>query len=204
MSRLEGMEKQGGPSDAELVSRALEATTLADRKAAYAAIADRHHLAVLRQCAHWFPSRIEAEDVSQTTFEEAFRLLATDKGPPVPDKLIGWLIEIARRRGLRYRSLQARGAGPGRAHLADDQSFDMFEDDQDPRSGSATRLAHVNRLVDTVVATLNGRQQRIYQLRYAEELTGRQVAQRLGIANSTASNAIGEVEKLITNGFGAL
>ncbi len=197
------MEQQGGPSDAELVRRALGATTPEERKAAFGAIADRYHLIVFRQCARWFPHPEEAQDVCQAAFEAAFTLLIAGKGPERPDKLAGWLIEIARRRGLEYRR-KDRPAGVSWAVLPEGQSLEETEDDDEPRSGSAMRRAHATRLVEAVVATLTARQQEVYQLRIVEELTGRQVAERLGITDKTASNEITRIQDLIAAGFGAL
>ncbi len=197
------MERQGGLSDAGLVRRALGAGTAEERKAAFAGIADRHHLTVFRQCARWYPQPEEAQDICQAAFEAAFTLMAAGKGPERPDKLAGWLIEIARRRGLEYR----RKDKPARvtwAVLPEGQSLDEVEDDQEPRSGSAVRLAHATRLVEAVVATLTVRQQQIYDLRYIQELTGKQVGERLGITGKAASNEITHVQDLIANGFGAM
>jgi RNA polymerase sigma factor (sigma-70 family) len=198
-----GMEQQGGLSDAELVRRALGAATPEQRKAAFTYIADRYHLTVLRQCARWFPHPDEAQDVCQAAFEAAFALLAAGKAPERPDKLAGWLIEIARRRGQEYRRKDV-SAGVNWAILPEGQSLDKVEDDEEPRSGSAIRRAHVNRLVETVVTTLTARQQEVYRLRIAGELTGRQVAERLGISDKAASNEITNVQDLIAKGFGAL
>jgi RNA polymerase sigma factor (sigma-70 family) len=197
------MEHRGGPSDAELVRRALGATTTADRKAAFAAIADRYHLTVFRQCARWFPHPEEAQDVGQAAFEAAFTLLAAGKAPERPEKLAGWLVEIARRRGQEYRRKDI-SAGVSWAILPEGQSLDEIEDDTEPRSGSAIRRARATRLVETVVATLTARQQEIYQLRITSELTGAQVAERLGITSKAASNEITRVQDLIAAGFGAL
>ena len=197
------MEQQGGLSDAELVHRALGAATPDERKAAFAGIADRHHLTVLRQCARWFPHPEEAQDVCQAAFEAAFTLLAAGKGPERPGKLAGWLIEIARRRGQEYRR-KDKPSGVSWAILPEGQSLDEIEDDEEPRSGSALRRAHANRLVETVVATLTARQQQVYQLRCMGELTGKQVAERLSITSKAASNEITHVQDLIASGFGAL
>jgi DNA-binding CsgD family transcriptional regulator len=90
------------------------------------------------------------------------------------------------------------------AILPEGQSLDEIEDDEEPRSGSARRRAHATRLVETVVTTLTARQQQVYQLRYVGELTGRQVAEQLGISDKTASNEITRVQDLIATGFGAL
>jgi len=201
------MEQQGGPSDADLVRRALGAATPEQRKAAFTDIAGRYHLTVLRQCARWFPHPGEAQDVCQAAFEAAFEaafsLLTAGKAPERPDKLAGWLIEIARRRGQEYRRKDI-SAGVSWAILPEGQSLDEVEDDEEPRSGSAIRRAHVNRLVETVVTTLTARQQEVYQLRYMGELTGKQVAERLGISDKAASNEITHVQDLIAKGFGAL
>jgi RNA polymerase sigma factor (sigma-70 family) len=197
------MVQQGGLSDAELVRRALGAATPEQRRAAFADIADRYHVTVLRQCARWFPHPEEAQDVCQAAFEAAFTLLTAGKAPERPDKLAGWLIEIARRRGQEYRRKDI-SAGVSWAILPEGQSLDEVEDDEEPRSGSAIRRAHVNRLVKTVVTTLTARQQEVYQLRYSGELTGKQVAERLGISDKAASNEITHVQDLIAKGFGAL
>jgi RNA polymerase sigma-70 factor (ECF subfamily) len=197
------MQEYGGLSDADLVRWALGATTPDERKAAFEAITDRHHLAVFRQCARWFPHPDQAQDVCQAAFEAAFTLLADGRGPERPDKLAGWLINIARYRGQEYRR-RDKPPGVSWATLPEGQSLDQIEDDEEPRSGSAVRRAHATRLVETVVATLTARQQEVYQLRIVGELTGRQVAERLGISDKTASNEITRVQDLIANGFGAL
>lgn len=193
------MDQRGGPPDAELVRRALGATTLEERKAAYEGIADKYRLIVFRQCARWFPHPEEAQDVCQAAFEAAFTLLAAGTGPERPGKLAGWLIEIARRRGQEYRR-KDKAAGVSWAILPEGQSLDEIEDDEEPRSGSARRRAHATRLVETVVTTLTARQQQVYQLRYVGELTGRQVAEQLGISDKTASNEITRVQDLIATG----
>jgi RNA polymerase sigma factor (sigma-70 family) len=203
LEQAQGMEQQGGLSDAELIRRALGAATPEQRKAAFTDIADRYHLTVLRQCARWFPHPEEAQDVCQAGFEAAFALLAAGKASERPDKLAGWLIEIARRRGQEYRRKDI-SAGVSWAILPEGQSLDEVEDDEEPRSGSAIRRAHVNRLVETVVTTLTARQQEVYQLRIVGEMTGRQVAERLGISDKAASNEITHVQDLIAKGFGAL
>ena len=95
---MEGIQ----PSDANLVRRALGATNKdQERTAAFEAIAGKYRLTVLRQCASWYPDPEAAQDVGQAAFEAAFTLLAQGKGPERPDKLAGWLIEIARHRGQR-------------------------------------------------------------------------------------------------------
>ena len=196
---MEGIQ----PSDADLVRRALGAVTDQERTAAFEAIAGKYRLTVLRQCAYWFPDPEVAQDIGQAAFEAAFTLLTQGKGPERPDKLAGWLIEIARLRGREYIR-KGKPAGVQWADLPEGRSLDETEDDEEDRSGSASRRAHATKLVERVVATFTDRQQEIYQLRFVQELTGREIAGRLGIADKAASNEATIVQGLIADGFGAL
>lgn len=196
---MEGIQ----PSDSELVRRALGAMTDQERTAAFEAIAGKYRLIVLRQCARWYPDPEAAQDVGQAAFEAAFTLLARGKGPERPDKLAGWLIEIARHRGQEYIR-KTKPAGVQWADLPEGRSLEETEDDEEDRSGSAARRAHATKLVERVVATLTARQQEIYQLRFVQEMTGREIAGRLGIADKAASNEATIVQGLIADGFGAL
>lgn len=196
---MEGIQ----PSDAELVRRALGAVTDQERTAAFESIAGKYRLTVLRQCASWYPDPEAAQDVGQAAFESAFTLLAQGKGPERPDKLAGWLIEIARHRGQEYIR-KSKPSGVQWADLPEGRSLEETEDDAEDRSGSAARRAHATKLVDRVVATLTARQQEIYHLRFVQELTGREIAGRLGIADKAASNEATIVQTLIADGFGAL
>lgn len=193
------MEQHGGPSDAELIRRALGAATAQERTAAFEAIAGQYRLVVLRQCAYWFPDPDAAQDVGQA----AFTLLTQGKGPERPDKLAGWLIEIARRRGREFIR-KTKPADVQWADLPEGRGLDETEDDDEFRSGSAVRRAHATRLVERVVATFTDRQREIYQLRFVQELTGKQIAGQLGIADKAASNEATIVQGLIADGFGAL
>jgi len=196
---MEGIQ----PSDAELVRRVLGARTDQERTTAFEAIAGKYRLIVLRQCASWYPDPEVAQDVGQAAFEAAFTLLIQGKGPERPDKLAGWLIEIARHRGQEYIR-KAKPRGVQWADLPEGRSLDETEDDEDDRSGSASRRAHATKLVERVVATFTDRQQEIYQLRFVQELTGREIAGRLSIADKAASNEATIVQGLIADGFGAL
>jgi RNA polymerase sigma factor (sigma-70 family) len=197
------MQQQGGLSDADLVRWALSAATTEERKAAYEVIADRYHRVVYRECVRRFPDPEQSQEVCQAAFEAAFTLLGRGKAPEQPDKLAGWLIEIARYRSREYWR-KDKPSAVSWAMLPQGEWLEHAEDEDEYRSGSAGRLAHVQRLVEAVVATLTARQQQVYRLRIEEELTGRQVAERLGIAVKTASNEITRVQDLVTAGFGAL
>jgi len=190
-----------GPSDAELVARALAARTPAERTAAFGDIADRYRAAVLRWCSARLPDGGAAQDVGQATFAEAFGSLARGAGPRDPDRLGGWLIGIAKNQLKAYFRLENR---PVQGRLLDGETLEDLSDDDESRSGGAVRRAHAMRLVDAVVRTLSERQQEVYQLRFRQELTGREMAGPLGVDAKTASNEATHVQQLISFGFGAL
>lgn len=196
------MRVEQQPTDGELVRRAIAAQGDRQRRAAaFGAIADRHRPAVLRWCSRTLPSPEAAQDVGQETFRAAFELLAAGKPPAQPEKLAGWLINIARYRRLEYlRVNDSRGRGP----LPDNQAFEDLADDDESRSGYAGRRAHALRLIDTVVATLSEPQQQVYRLRFEQELTGREMAGLLGVTEKTAGNEATTVQQLVAVGFGAL
>jgi len=77
-------------SDARLV-----ALVSAGDEAAFEALYDRHHAAILGFCRHMLGSREEAEDALQHTFMAAFRELA---GRTQPLEVRPWLFAIARNR----------------------------------------------------------------------------------------------------------
>lgn len=189
------------PTDSELVRRALAARDMQARTAAFEAIADRHRPMVLRWCSRKLPTPEAAQDVGQNTFQAAFQKLAAGEPPEQPEKLAGWLIEIAQLRCLEYLR---KNAPRQWAPLPLNQAFEDLVDDDEPRSGSAVRRAHALRLVRAVVATLTERQQQVYRLRFEQELTCREIAGRLGTTGKTASNEATQVQGLVAAGFGAL
>jgi hypothetical protein len=77
---MEGMQP---PSDVELVRRALGATSDQERTAAFAAIADKYRLILLRQCASWYPDPDAAQDIGQATASAMTRASAW-RGPLCP------------------------------------------------------------------------------------------------------------------------
>jgi RNA polymerase sigma factor (sigma-70 family) len=142
-----------------------------------------------------------AMDVGQMTFEAAFASFKQGKGPDDPRKLAQWLIGIAKNRRLEYLRQERRA---GTAALPGNLSFDDLPDDAESRSGRAGRAAHVQRLLKTVVATLEERDRLIYKLRFEQELAGRDVAKHLGVSEKTGSNEVTKVQHLVVDGFGAL
>ena len=127
-------------SDAELVARALAAGTAVDRTAAFEGIADRYRAVVLRWCSARLPDRGAAQDVGQATFADAYTSLARGAGPQDPDRLRGWLIGIAKNRLKAYFRLEHLAV---QVRLLDDETLEDLADDDESRSGSAVRRAHL-------------------------------------------------------------
>jgi RNA polymerase sigma factor (sigma-70 family) len=188
--------------DAELVSRAITAGGNPEVLApVFGAIAERYGDTVLRWCANRGLDHQAAQDVSQTVFLEAFTSLAGGRGPDQGDLLGRWLAGFTKNRVLAHFR---REHAAGQVMFAADDSFDDLSEDQEWSSGTATRLAHATRLVNVVVASLEERYRLIYQLYFVEQLTGRQIAERLAINEKTASNRVTRVQQVVADGFGAL
>lgn len=188
-------------TDAELVARALGSATDAERSAAFEEISDRYYLTILEWCAKRLPRYPDAaQDVGHEAFLAAFDSLRNGKGPAVPEKLGGWLTEIARHRLEEYLRKESAAM---RLVSATDNTFDFLAD-EDPNAASLERRAQTHDLVQIVLSTLTGRQQQVFDLRFVQHLKGRQMAPLLGVATQTASNQAKNVQKLVGKGVGAL
>jgi RNA polymerase sigma factor (sigma-70 family) len=196
-----GSAHWGQATDVQLVAGACNARVAAERDAAFGAIAERYCRLVLDWCGWRLHDPGAAMDVGQMTFEAAFASFKQGKGPDDPRKLAQWLIGIAKNRRLEYLRQERRA---GTAALPGNLSFDDLPDDAESRSGRAERSAHVQRLLKTVVATLEERDRLIYKLRFEQELAGRDVAKHLGVKEKTGSNEVTKVQHLVVDGFGAL
>ncbi|MGW5355250.1 RNA polymerase sigma factor [Streptomyces sp. NPDC004031] len=197
-----GDELQDGRGDAELVAAVLAGGAGPRRTRALETIASRHYRAVLRQCARLLGEDAQdGADVAQKVFEDAVASLLRGRGPANPEKLGAWLAEFAKRRVLAYWRDKRPG---GTAVTPGDDGFDALPDDEESRSGSAGRRAHVERLLAIVVGSLTAHQQRIYRLRIVEGLSGREIAARTGTAVATADNQAHALKGLLADGFHAL
>jgi RNA polymerase sigma factor (sigma-70 family) len=194
--------RQEQRGDAELVAVVLADGSGPHRAEALEAIASRHYRPVLRQCARLLGQDAQdGADVAQKVFEDAVASLLRGRGPANPEKLGAWLAEFAKRRVLAYWRDKRPG---GVAVTASDDGFDDLADDDESRSGSAARRAHVHWLLATVVASLTEHQRQVYRLRILEGLGGREIAARMGIADSTANNEATALKGLLADGFHAL
>ena len=76
--------------------------------AAFEALYDRHHRALLAFCRHMLGNREDGEDALQQTFLRAHKALLNG---PVPDQVRSWLFAIARNRCLTMLSARKEAAG---------------------------------------------------------------------------------------------
>ncbi len=188
--------------DGELVRRAITADGDPEMLTpVFEAVAERYRDTVLRWCANRGLDHQAAQDVGQTVFLDAFTSLARGRGPEQGDLLGRWLAGFTKNRVLAHFRQQRAAV---QVMFAADDSFDDLSEDQEQSSGMATRLAHATRLVNVVVASLEERHRLIYQLYFVEQLTGRQIAERLAINEKTASNRVTRVQQVVADGFGAL
>jgi RNA polymerase sigma factor (sigma-70 family) len=191
---------RGRETDRDLVRRAVSPESPQGQELALRAIYDRYAADVLGLCG-WFLSDPDAAmDAAQSTFEIAIKDLtsAGPSGMPTlrdPDQLGAWLRGIAKN--------QCRAVWKRRDREGEFPEQDL-EDAEHEVKASRRRQAQVNRMLDTVGASLTGRQELIFQLVIREGIRGQALARRLGISEKEANDATYGNEHLLHDGFGAL
>ena len=110
--------------------------------AAFEALYDRHHAALLAFCRHMLGNREDGEDALQQAFVRAHRALT---GGRAPDRVRPWLFAIARNRCLTLISARREAALP-----ADDlePSFDGLAADVQRRADLRELVTDLGRLPD--------------------------------------------------------
>jgi RNA polymerase sigma factor (sigma-70 family) len=130
----------GGRRSARLLRLAsderLVALVRSGDEAAFEALYDRHHAAILGFCRHMLGTREEAEDAFQHTFLAAFREIA---GSSKPIELRPWLFTIARNRCLSLLRMR-------RPHVA----LELAEPATDGLSATVERREDVRELLADV------------------------------------------------------
>ncbi len=153
--------------DRELVSR-----VCAGDSVAFDELYDAYHDRVYRYVASRVRDRAEAEDLTQDTFVEAYRSMASFEGR---SSLASWLIGIARFVCFRFRRFSSRwmiGPEPGR--IARDFSVD------DPVEARVDAIRALERC-DAFLAEKYGEPNRaIFRLRYGEARSIRFIASAVG------------------------
>jgi RNA polymerase sigma factor (sigma-70 family) len=108
--------------------------------AAFAALYERHHAALLAFCRHMLGNREDGEDAVQQTFLRAHRALAAGK---VPDAVRSWLFAIARNRCLTLIAARRSAAVPVEEV---EVSFDGLADEVRARADLRQLVADLGRL----------------------------------------------------------
>jgi len=178
---------------------------LADQKALFAAVCQRHLQTVIDFCARQLNERDSSSDAAHDAFLAAFESL---RRGTVPDALLPWLIGIARYRCLEY----LRGPSPDgrRRGSLDELSRDGRVHPQNANAVaevenlSRRRRAEVDRLLDTVARTLTVKQQELFALSIREGLVGEALGRWIGKESAQASREAYELSALLEEGFGAL
>lgn len=182
-------------SDSELVDQALNAESQAERESAYSAIFARHHRGVLAFCGGTLQDPHRAADAAAQTFTEAFTGLANLNEP---DKLRAWLFGIARNQCHTERTRHRRQALVPELGAGSEDELVSYE------RASRARQAEVDRLLDAVVATFTGQQQKVFQLSVRQGLVGGHLAKALAVKPEEASRRTNEIITMAYQGFGAL
>jgi RNA polymerase sigma factor (sigma-70 family) len=188
--------------EVELARRIINSKNKKERNAALTVMVRQYDQVVTRFCAGMLSDPDAALDAAQNTFAHALTRLGEGRGPTLSDdrrrdELSAWLHIIARGNCIRLLRRRAQV-------FLSDVSVDDLPDDVEWRTGEAARRAYVQRLIDSVVATLTERQTQIYGLRFVEELSIRQIAERLDVSPRTAGNEVGILQALIADGVSAL
>lgn len=196
MSAERPWEREG---DSDLVRRAVSPASPQERELALRAIYDRYSGDVLGVCGWYLSDPDAAMDAAQSTFETAIKDLAGEgrSGAPTlrdPDKLGAWLRGIAKN--------QCRAVWRRRDREGEFPEQDL-EDAEHEITASRRRQAQVDRMLDTVAASFNGRQELIFQLVIRQGIRGQALARRLGISEKDANDATYGNETLVADGFGA-
>ncbi|MGX9788846.1 sigma-70 family RNA polymerase sigma factor [Mycobacterium sp. MMS18-G62] len=172
--------------DAELVGAAA-----AGDRAAFAEIYDRYASRLYDFCIGIVGDRDAADCV-----QEAFYNAAVDL-PKLrdPDKLRPWLYAIARHQALR--TLRARRRETASDELPDGPAADVGPDTQAARNELAT-------LVNQAEGGLSQRDREVLDLAYRHGLSNMEIAEALGVSNSSAKKIVQRLRDTIEQSLGAL
>ncbi len=192
-----GGSAEDGREDRELIAEILTSgapsSGIFPRRARSGAVEDCYRILVTR---YWkavlvlLKSRVsserDAEDLAQEAFLRAFRSLPKLEDPKL---FLGWLLRITRNLAtdhLRRRrsdvSLDAIETGIARPGSGDGSSEDRFEDIVEREDEVAKVMASVDLLPDLY--------REVVTLRYVQDLSNRELAERLGEPEGTIRNRL--------------
>jgi RNA polymerase sigma-70 factor, ECF subfamily len=126
----------------------------------------------LREARRVLPGA-EAEEAVQEALIRAWTRRDACRTPEAP---LPWMLEITRNEARRLLQRRARRLRQARAEPAP-----LEEGEDDRLTGATTRVT-----VEQALARLQGADQDVLRLRYADDLTQAEVARRLGVPEGTA------------------
>lgn len=157
----------------------------------FASAYEEHVWQVYGFFAYRLPSREEAEDLTQLTFERALR--AWGRYDPRRARLNTWLLTIARNLLIdRYRST---GAAPASDPLHEAPEHQLPSTELDPSLGLAPELA-------AALARLDRRSREVIALRFGADLTGPEICELMGLSVANVQQILSRALRQLRSDLG--
>jgi RNA polymerase sigma-70 factor, ECF subfamily len=168
------LDRQGEPSDAQLVAR-----TLAQDQAAFGQLIDRHASAIVNLSYRMVGNRAEAEDLAQETFLAAYRALSTFRAD---SKFSTWLYRIATNKCKDW--LRVKRPGQGQYDLDADESLDLYvTEDRTPEVLLSRQ--QVAQELEQAIQRLPPLYREAFVLKHVEGLSYEEMEDILGVSGDT-------------------
>lgn len=168
------LDRQGEPSDAQLVAR-----TLAQDQAAFGQLIDRHASAIVNLSYRMVGNRAEAEDLAQETFLAAYRALSTFRAD---SKFSTWLYRIATNKCKDW--LRVKRPGQGQYDLDADVSLDLYvTEDRTPEVLLSRQ--QVAQELEQAIQRLPPLYREAFVLKHVEGLSYEEMEDILGVSGDT-------------------
>ncbi len=164
-------------TDRELVS-----ATLAGDRTAFRVIVERHGTIVLAYLIRHTGSAAVAEDLAQEVFLAAYQHLGRLRDP---DTLRSWLVGIGRNKVREWRRAVRRDTGAVPA----DPSFEAADAQPGPDERASRRETFS--VVTEIVNGMSPKYKPVVWMRLVEELSFRDIAERLNVKEGTARMRFG-------------
>lgn len=168
------LDRQGEPSDAQLVAR-----SLAQDQAAFGQLIDRHASAIVNLSYRMVGNRAEAEDLAQETFLAAYRALSTFRAD---SKFSTWLYRIATNKCKDW--LRVKRPGQGQYDLDADVSLDLYvTEDRTPEVLLSRQ--QVAQELEQAIQRLPPLYREAFVLKHVEGLSYEEMEDILGVSGDT-------------------
>lgn len=168
------LDRQGEPSDAQLVAR-----SLAQDQAAFGQLIDRHASAIVNLSYRMVGNRAEAEDLAQETFLSAYKALSTFRAD---SKFSTWLYRIATNKCKDW--LRVKRPGQGQYDLDADESLDLYvTEDRTPEVLLSRQ--EVAQELEQAIQRLPPLYREAFVLKHVEGLSYEEMEDILGVSGDT-------------------